>query len=79
MTELEKTMDKIRTNLSTTISKEIEQIYMLGQASIISLLFHFINNLNLDSEDIKQCFNKYIDGKNELKNMVYDCMKDRQN
>jgi len=76
MTELEKTMDKIRTNLSTTISKEIEQIYMLGQASIISLLLYYINNLNIDSKEIKQSLNKYIDEKNELKNMVYDCMKD---
>ena len=76
MTELEKTMDKIRTNLSTTISKEIEQTYMLGQASIISLLLYYINNLNIDSKEIKQFLNKYIDEKNELKNIVYDCMKD---
>jgi len=76
MTELEKIMDKIQTNLSKTISKEIEQIYMLGQASIISLLLYYINNLNIDSKEIKQSLNKYIDEKNELKNMVYDCMKD---
>lgn len=75
-TELQKMANKIGIDLNTVMSKNIEQLYLLGQASIISSLLHCINNLNFEDKDIKKYLNSFIDGNKELKDMTYDCMKD---
>jgi hypothetical protein len=74
--EIQKISNTIELDLNTSLSKNIEQVYLLGQASIISSLLHCINNLNFKDEDIKSYLNSYIKGNSELKNMTYDCMKD---
>ena len=75
-TELQKIANKIGLDLNTSMSKNIEQTYYLGQASIISTVLHCINDRNFKSEDIKEYLKLYINKNKELKNMTYDIMKD---
>lgn len=81
--EIQKIANKIGSELNKSneimndaLRNAIIQYYLLGQASIISLLLHGINYKNYKSEDIKECLELCINGDKELKNMVYDCMKD---
>ncbi len=81
--EIQKIANKIGSELNKSneiindaLRNAIIQYYLLGQASIISLLLHGINYKNYKSEDIKECLELCINGDKELKNMTYDCMKD---
>lgn len=81
--EIQKIANKIGSELNKSneimndaLRNAIIQYYLLGQASIISLLLHGINYKNYKSEDIKEYLELCINENKELKNMTYDCMKD---
>lgn len=72
-------LQKIANNIGSEFNKTMEQLYNLGQASVISSILHCINDKNFqikDIKDIKEYLKLYLDKNKELKNMVYDCMKD---
>lgn len=69
-------LQKIANNIGSEFNKTMEQLYNLGQASVISSILHCINDKNFQIKDIKKYLKLYLDKNKELKNMVYNCMKD---
>lgn len=69
-------LQKIANNIGSEFNKTMEQLYNLGQASVISSILHCINDKNFQIKDIKEYLKLYLDKNKELKNMVYNCMKD---
>jgi len=79
-TQVFKISNKTTMEFSEKINKNIcdliEQYYRLGEANIISFILNCFYEDKYKSKDIKEYIKAIIDSDNELKEMVYDCMKD---
>jgi hypothetical protein len=80
-TQTSKISNKIATEsfekINKTICDSMEQYYKLGEATIIALILNCFYEDKYKSKDIKEYMKSIIDSDNELKEMVYDCMKER--
>ena len=71
-----KILDDISKKYSDNHIEYIENIYKLGQAQIMALLLNQFYDENYKVSDIKSFFKAWMDNDKELKNYVYEIMKD---
>lgn len=71
-----KILDDISKKYSDNHTEYVGSIYKLGQAQIMALLLNEFYDENYEVSYIKSFFKIYMDGDKELKNYVYEIMKD---
>ena len=67
---------KIAQNISDDYSKVAESYYNLGRAWVIALVLECFYDQKYKINDLKEYLHILMDASPELKEMVYDCMKD---
>lgn len=79
-THFRKISDEISSKMTENykeLNECYEQIYKLGQARLIAFILTCYLEKEYKSKDIKEYLTKgFMDTDEELKSMVFDCMKD---